>query len=147
MNETAAECVFCNILSGKLPASLVYRDELCAAFLDIYPVNPGHLLVVPLQHAASLAELDPEIGAHLFKTAQRLAAALRVSGLRCEGVNLFLADGEVAGQEIFHVHLHILPRYSGDGFGLRFRPGYPALQERETLDQQAGMIRDALPSS
>lgn len=140
-------CTFCLILSGKLPASLVYRDELCAAFLDIYPVNPGHLLVVPLQHAASLAELEPETGAHLFKTAQQLAAALRVSGLRCEGINLFLADGEVAGQEIFHVHLHILPRFNGDGFSLRLPAGYPALQERQTLDQQAGMIRDALQTS
>lgn len=141
------DCIFCLILSGNLPSSLVYRDELCAAFLDIYPVNMGHLLVVPLQHAANLAELDPETGAHLFKTAQRLAAALRHSGLPCDAINLFLADGEVAGQEVFHVHLHILPRFKGDGFNLRLPPGYPSLQERQTLDQQAEMIRDALQSS
>jgi histidine triad (HIT) family protein len=114
------------------------------AFLDIRPVNPGHLLVIPNQHAPNLAELDADTGAHLFKVAQRLAAALRKSDLRCEGVNLFLADGEIAGQEIFHAHLHVLPRFKGDGFGFRFPPGYPAMQERQALDQQAELIRNAL---
>jgi histidine triad (HIT) family protein len=137
-------CIFCEILAGRLAASLVHQDAQCTAFMDIRPVNPGHLLVIPNQHAASLAELEPECGAHLFKTAQQLAAALRQSGLRCEGVNLFLADGQVAGQEVFHAHLHVLPRFAGDGFGFRFPAGYPALQERNILDQQARTISENL---
>ncbi len=138
------ECIFCGILAGRRPASMVYRDERCAAFLDIRPVNPGHLLVVPIRHAANLVALDPEDGAQLFRVAQRLAAALRQSGVRCEGVNLFLADGEVAGQEVFHAHLHVLPRFRGDGFGLHFPPGFGYQPPRAELDELAGRIRGAL---
>nr|PZN28472.1 MAG: HIT family protein [Chloroflexota bacterium] len=139
-----ADCVFCRILAGELPGSFVYRDERCAAFMDIQPVNPGHLLVVPLAHAPHLADLDPEDGAQLFRVAQRLAAALRRSGVRCEGVNLFLADGEAAMQEVFHVHLHVFPRYPGDGFGLRFGEHYWQKPPRSELDQLAERIRGAV---
>jgi diadenosine tetraphosphate (Ap4A) HIT family hydrolase len=137
-------CVFCEIIAGRQPASIVYRDDLCTAFMDIRPVNPGHLLVIPNRHATCLAELPEETGAQLFRVAQRLAAALRQSGVRCEGVNLFLADGEAAGQEVFHVHLHVLPRYRGDGFGLRFPPGYGRQAPRPELDEIAGRVRAAL---
>ena len=139
-----SNCVFCDILAGKRPASIVFRDEVCCAFMDIQPVNPGHVLVVPVEHAACLAKLDAETGAHVFRTSQRVAGALRKSGLRCEGVNLFLADGAVAGQEVFHVHLHVLPRYAGDGFGLRFGPEYGAMPARGELDEAAERIRGAL---
>lgn len=137
-------CVFCDILAGRQPASFVFGDELCCAFMDIRPVTPGHVLVIPIEHAANLAELDPEAGAHLFRVAQRVAQALRESGLRCEGVNFFLADGRAAGQEVFHVHLHVFPRYLGDGFGLRFGSGYGHQPPRVTLDQIATRIRQAL---
>lgn len=113
------DCVFCGILAGNLPASVVTRDAGCTAFMDIQPVNPGHVLVVPDQHAATLADLPEETGTRLFRTAQQVAAALYGSGLRCKGVNFLLADGEAAGrQEVFHVHLHVIPRFEGDGFGL-----------------------------
>jgi len=141
---TMSDCIFCGIVAGNRPASVVYRDALALVFLDIRPVTPGHLLVVPLVHATGLGELDPEIAAHLMAVAQRLAAALRRSGLRCEGVNLFLADGEAAGQEVFHVHLHVFPRFRGDGFGLRFGPGYGERPSREELDRHAGAIRSGL---
>lgn len=140
-------CVFCEILAGKLPVSMVYQDEICSAFLDIQPVNPGHVLVIPNQHAPYLADLEEETGAHMFRVAQRLAAALRVSGVQCEGVNFFLADGEAAMQEVFHVHLHVFPRYQGDGFGLEFSPDYFTLPERSELDGIAEDIRNALESS
>lgn len=122
----------------------MYRDELCAAFVDIQPVNPGHLLVIPTRHAPYLADLDPSTAGHLMAVAQRLAAALRTSGLRCEGVNLFLADGEAAMQEVFRVHLHVFPRFAGDGFGLRFGPDYLKLPPREALEAAAAQIRRAL---
>jgi histidine triad (HIT) family protein len=113
--------------------------------MDIQPVNPGHVLIIPTYHAPSLAELDEESGAHMFGIAQRIAAALRDSGLKCEGVNFFLADGEVAGQEVFHVHLHVFPRYTGDGFGLRFGPGYGNRPARAELDAVADKILSVLP--
>jgi diadenosine tetraphosphate (Ap4A) HIT family hydrolase len=137
-------CVFCAIIAGELPASIVYRDETCLAFMDIQPVTPGHALVIPLAHAASLAELDRSTFAHMSQVAQRIAAAIRTSGLQCEGINLFLADGEAAGQEVFHVHLHVLPRFTGDGFGLKFGPAYGQQPPRTELDEWAAMIRGRL---
>ena len=138
------ECVFCDILSGKLPSSIVHRDELCSAFMDIQPVNPGHVLVIPNDHASFLADLDEETGAQLFRIAQRIAAALRVSGVKCEGVNFFLADGEAAMQDVFHVHLHVFPRYKGDGFGLQLSPDYFTKPERVELDEIAQDIKVTL---
>jgi histidine triad (HIT) family protein len=139
-----SECVFCGILDGRLPASMVYRDAHCSAFLDIQPVNPGHFLVIPNQHAAFLADLATEQAAHLMRVAHRLAAALRQSGVRCEGVNLFLADGAVAMQEVFHVHLHVFPRFHGDGFGLTFGPDYATKPPRVELEAVAAQVRAAL---
>jgi histidine triad (HIT) family protein len=138
-----SDCIFCRILKGDLPSSVVYRDDLCLAFLDIHPINSGHVLVVPLRHAAELAELDPPIAGHLMVVAQRITAALRASTLRCDGVNLLLADGEAAGQEVFHVHVHVVPRYEGDDFGFRrvFQSGDPT---REELDVVAAQIRDSI---
>jgi len=139
-----ARCVFCEILTGDRPASVVYQDERCMAFMDIQPVNPGHVLVVPKRHATFLADLDPETGAQMFRVAQQLAGALRRSDVRCEGVNLFLADGRAAMQEVLHVHLHVIPRYRGDGFGLRFGPGYHDRPARAALDAVALDIVSAL---
>jgi histidine triad (HIT) family protein len=112
--------------------------------MDICPVNTGHLLVIPVKHATYLADLEPRIGSVLFVVAQRLAAAIRESGLRAEGINLLLADGEAAGQEIFHVHLHVLPRFQGDGFGHRFPAHYGQRPPREQLDANANSIKKAL---
>jgi histidine triad (HIT) family protein len=137
-------CIFCDIVAGRAPASLVYRDERVCAFMDIQPVNPGHLLVIPVAHAADLASLEEETGAQMFRVGQRMAAAIRRSGVRCDGVNLFLADGEAAGQEVFHVHLHVLPRHAGDGFSLRYGPGYGVLPDRSALEAMASAVRAAL---
>lgn len=143
-----ATCIFCRIVVGEVPASVLYRDDTAIAFMDIRPVNPGHLLVVPLTHAANLGALPEEIGGHLFVVAQSLAAALQRSGVRSEGVNLFLADGEVAGQEVFHVHLHVIPRFHGDGISLAAFGRLPAtLPSREELDGTAGAIRTALQTA
>jgi histidine triad (HIT) family protein len=131
-------CVFCDIAAGRAPASVVHSDDTVIAFLDIRPVNAGHLLVVPREHAAGLADLDPAAGSAVFAVAQRLAGALRACGVPCEGVNLFLADGEVAGQEVPHVHLHVLPRLPGDGFRLDVKFLSP---DRADLDATAGRIR------
>lgn len=138
------DCLFCRILAGELPGTFVYRDAHCAAIMDIQPVNAGHLLVIPTRHAAYLAELDGATAGHLMQVAQHLAAALRRSGVPCEGVNLFLADGEAAMQEIFHVHLHVFPRFAGDGFGLRFGPHYSEQPTRGELERAGARIREAL---
>lgn len=135
-------CVFCDIARGEGEASFPYEDERVFALMDIQPVTPGHLMVVPRRHAACLADLDDADSDALLRVARRAAAALRASGLRCEGVNLFLADGEAAGQDVFHVHLHVLPRFEGDGFGLRFPPDY-SVRPRAELEEAAETIRRA----
>ncbi len=136
-------CIFCDIVQEEAPASIVHADEMVTAFMDTQPVNPGHVLIVPNAHASFLSSLDERTGAHLFVVGMRIAAALRRSGLRCEGTNLFLADGEAAFQEVFHVHLHVIPRYTGDGFGLRFGPHYGQRPRRAELDDAATEIRIA----
>jgi len=139
-----ADCIFCGIVAGEIPSSLVFRDELCAVFMDIQPVNSGHVLVVPLRHSAHPSDLDPQTAGHLMIVAQRIAAALRETSLPCEGVNLLLADGEAAGQEVFHVHVHVLPRHAGDGFGFRFGPEYMNRPARAQVDSIAAQIRAVL---
>ena len=134
-------CIFCDILAGHAPANFVYRDNLCAAFMDIHPVNPGHVLVVPLAHAAQLSELDRESIGSILVVAQRVDIALRSSVIKCEGVNLFLADGRAAGQDVMHVHLHVIPRYPGDGHHLRFSPTYFKLPASAELEANAKLIR------
>lgn len=140
---TEPSCIFCRIITGEADTSLIYQDDRVMAFMDIQPVTPGHLLVVPKRHTAQLTDLDDETGSRMFAVARRLARALRASGLRCEGINLFLADGVAAGQTVFHSHLHVIARYPGDGFGFRFPVGYSQTARRETLDQNASAIRDA----
>jgi diadenosine tetraphosphate (Ap4A) HIT family hydrolase len=134
-----SDCIFCKIVGGAIPSTAVYEDDVCYAFLDINPITPGHTLVIPKQHAPSLTDLAPETAAHMMKVARRIAGALKASDIRSEGVNLHLADGAAAGQEIFHVHLHVFPRYAGDGFGLKFPPEYGEQQpqsEREAVAQK-----------
>lgn len=134
------DCVFCRIVAGEEAASVVHEDERTITFMDIQPLVRGHMLVVPRAHAAALADLDSEDGAQLFRVGQRAAAALRASSLRCEGVNFFVADGEAAGQDVFHVHLHVIPRFAGDGFGLRF-PDDWSIRPRGELDEAAALLR------
>lgn len=138
------DTVFARILAGKLPASFVHRDALVSAFMDIQPITPGHVLVVPNERAATLAELPPDTAAHLFTVGQRVAAALRASTLACEGVNLFMADGVAAGQTVFHMHLHVFPRYAGDGFAWKLPARYHEPPSREALETSAVAIRSAL---
>ena len=112
--------------------------------MDIQPINAGHVLVVPEDHTSFMADLPEDTGAHMFSIARKVTAALYESGLECEGVNLFLADGEAAGQEVFHVHLHVFPRFAGDGFGLKFSPDYADRPDREELEEAAKRIKDAM---
>jgi histidine triad (HIT) family protein len=140
----AMACVFCRILRGEAAGTFVHRGRSCVAFMDIQPVNAGHVLIVPTRHVADFGGLADAEGAELMRLARQVAVALRGSGLRCEGVNLLLADGEAAGQEVFHVHLHVIPRFAGDGFGFRFGPTYARPPSRAELEHTAERIRAAL---
>lgn len=138
-DPNATTCVFCDIARGEAPASIVHADDLALAIPTINPVKPGHVLVLPRRHAAFLADLDEATGMHLFKIAMRVAAAIRLSSVRCEGINLFLADGEAAFQEVFHVHLHVFPRFAGDAF--RIDADWSVKPSRSELDAVAADLR------
>jgi histidine triad (HIT) family protein len=139
-------CIFCQIIAGTAPSSIVYEDEISLAFMDIQPVNPGHILVVPKAHFNDLSDLPAPIGSHLFQVAQRISLSIAKTQVKSEGIDLFLAHGEAASQEIFHVHLHIIPRFAGDEFGFRFGPNYANLPERSELDMVAAQIKQQLES-
>ena len=135
-------CIFCEIVAGRAPAAFLCDDPAVAAFMDIRPINPGHMLVVPKRHAVLLHELDDETAGRLLQVAARLAGALRQSGVRLDGYNVFLADGEAAGQAVFHVHLHVIPRFAGDN--LEITVGDRPVLEPPDLEPVAAAIRGAL---
>lgn len=139
------DCVFCGIVDGSVPSSQVVDTGTVLAFMDIDPVTPGHTLVVPKKHLPDLADLDDELAAEMMAVARCVAGALRRSDLRCEGVNLFYADGEAAFQEVFHSHLHVFPRYADDGFVIEANWG--SNPSREELDGMAARLVAEVASS
>jgi histidine triad (HIT) family protein len=110
----STDCIFCRIAAGELPAEIVHEDERTIAFLDINPATRGHALVVPRAHAADIHDVDPEDLVACMRAARHLARRA-TDRLGADGVNLFHSTGEVASQVIFHFHMHVIPRYSGDG--------------------------------
>lgn len=107
-------CVFCEIVSGRRPAAVVYRDDTVLAFMDIAPRNPGHVLVVPVRHADNLLALPPSTACDMMAVAQRIARALKATDLKAEGIQVLMNTGKAAGQEVFHAHLHVIPRFPGE---------------------------------
>lgn len=105
--------IFSKIIAREIPAAIIYEDEIVLAFLDITPVNKGHSLIIPKEPFVNIFDGNPEVLAHMMKVGQKIALALREAGL-AEGVNLIMNNGEEAGQEVFHSHLHIVPRLKGD---------------------------------
>ena len=137
-------CIFCKIVKNELPGNKIYEDEDILAFMDIQPINPGHLLIIPKKHAELISEVDDSVVAKMNVIGKKLNTALRKSGLKAEGVNFFLADGEAAGQEVFHVHLHVFPRFKNDGFGFRFPENYRNKPSASELKIAAEKIKSFL---
>lgn len=144
MPASRKDCIFCKIVRGESPASIVREDESTLAFMDIQPMNPGHVLVIPKAHAAYVEDLSQGAAGPILEAAKDISRGLRSSGLRCEAVSFYLANGREAGQEVPHVHLHLIPRWRGDGFGLRVRPDYGRLADRKELDDFAAKIQAAM---
>lgn len=115
-------CIFCKIVAGKIPSTRLHEDEKAIVFLDINQSARGHLLVVPRAHAGVWHELDGETAAHLAQLALRLAPSV-LRSMKADGYNLVVNNGEAAGQEVMHVHLHLIPRWNGDHY---IRLGVPA---------------------
>ncbi len=113
-------CVFCKIAAGSVDVERIYEDELVVAFLDIAPINEGHILVIPKEHTASPSSLSEEVSGRLFYVASRIGLALK-KALNADGYNLHLSDGICSGQTIFHAHLHVIPRFTDDAFHWNWR--------------------------
>jgi len=138
-------CIFCKIIKEEITSSKVYEDEYFIAFMDIQPINSGHVLVIPKIHQELIINLlDDNLVKGLMYIGCKISKAMRKSNLKPEGVNFFLADGEAAGQEISHVHLHVIPRFKNDGFGFVFPKSYGRKPEKVTLDKIARDISSNL---
>lgn len=109
------DCLFCKIITGEIPSQKVYEDDTTLAFLDIHPVNIGHTLVIPKAHHINLYETPDEILAQMMAVVRKLSVAIK-SAVGADGINIEMNNDPVAGQIIFHSHIHIVPRFSGDGF-------------------------------
>jgi histidine triad (HIT) family protein len=132
-------CIFCKIVAGDAPAHRVWEDDRTIVFLDIFPVARGHTLLVPKEHCVDLFDADPESLRSLMATSKRVATALR-RVVEPDGMLVFQLNGAAAGQTVFHYHMHLLPRWSGQELALHSRiPGEP-----ETLASLASEVAAAL---
>lgn len=134
-----SECIFCEILAGRAPCHRVYEDDLVLAFMDTFPVAPGHTLVIPKLHAENLFEIDSDSLAGVSRVSRTLALGIR-KALDPDGVMVMQLNGAAAGQTVFHYHTHLIPRAQGSTLSLHPRiPGRP-----EELEDWASQIRSAL---
>jgi len=139
MIPTRPGCIFCELVHGGAEVSLCYEDRESIAFMDIQPVNVGHLLVVPRVHYDSLDDIPFALAMHLFDVALRLAPiAKRVAG--CDGLNIVVNSGESAGQNVHHYHVHVIPRRASDGFEIALPFPNSTVPERSALDAAAARI-------
>ena len=127
-------CIFCQIVAGEIPSYKVYEDDRVLAFLDIAPVNHGHVLVIPKQHYADLLELPEETLCLLAKAVKKIAPAV-LTATGAKGFNLGLNNGEVAGQVVKHFHWHIMPRFPDDGHELWSGGKYEAGEADEMAEK------------
>ncbi len=129
------DCIFCKIIQGKIPSAKVYEDDSTVSFLDIMPANKGHCLVVPKSHYESLLEMPEEGLKSLIITSQKIAKALSLS-IGNGSYNLVMNNGKEAGQVVAHAHLHIIPRFKGDGLRIKWsHKKYEGDEMKETQEK------------
>lgn len=131
------DCIFCKIIAGEIPSEKIYEDEKSLAFLDIMPASHGHTLVIPKEHYANFDEIPEDVLCRTISCAQKIGRAIKVA-LNLEGYNVDIHNGEVAGQSIHHLHIHIIPRRAGDGLALFPRGKY----KKGEMEEVAGKIRE-----
>ena len=119
-------CIFCKIAAGEIPSATIYEDEDFRVILDIEPASKGHALILPKEHYANLYELPEELASKVLVVAKKVVTAM-TEVLGCDGYNVLQNNGEVAGQTVFHFHMHLIPRYEKDNVNIKWKPG--ALKE------------------
>lgn len=133
------DCIFCKIAKGEIPSATLYEDEDFRVMLDIGPASLGHALILPKQHYANIYELPDELAAKVFVLAKKTARALQ-KGLNLEGLNVLQNNGTLAGQTVFHFHMHLIPRYQGDELGLSWKPGELKDEERNAIIEKVASL-------
>jgi histidine triad (HIT) family protein len=133
------DCLFCKIVAGEIPATILAEDERTIAFMDINPATRGHALVIPRAHAADIHAIDPQDLQAVAVTAQKIARRAVSGGLGAAGVNLLNSNGPAAWQTVFHFHVHVIPRYEGDPLRL---PWIPAPGDMDDIRAAAALLND-----
>jgi histidine triad (HIT) family protein len=147
VKPSTGHCIFCDLIRGAAEVSICHEDALAIAFLDIQPVNPGHVLVVPREHYETLQDIPSAVGAHLYQVAVRLIPIVQeASG--AQDMNIVVNSGQAAGQNVMHYHIHLIPRRDGDGFDVPLPFPGSSMPNRQQLDAMAArigsMLRDPL---
>jgi histidine triad (HIT) family protein len=137
-------CIFCKIVRGELPSTVIFEDEHCMAFMDIYPIRAGHALLIPKKHFVNLMDVDGDVVAHLARRLTGLVRGVK-KATGAEGVLAVAANGEGAGQEVPHLHFHTIPRDPGDEFRFVFPTGYRAsMADKDELKKMAERIGSSI---
>lgn len=134
-----SNCIFCKITSGEIPSHTIYEDESFKVIFDISPATKGHAIIIPKNHAKNIFELSEEDASKIFVVAKKVASALN-EVLQCDGFNILQNNGKVAGQTVFHLHVHLIPRYKDDNLVLSWKQGDPAKE----LDEIAEKVKAIL---
>lgn len=132
------DCIFCKLANGDIPTNTLYEDDCVRVAFDIEPANSGHVLIIPKNHFDNVYSLDEDTAAHIFQVAVKVANVLKDT-LHCEGLNILQNNGEVAGQTVFHFHMHVIPRYQNDGVTLGW-------QKKTTDAQTIALLQEKMKS-
>lgn len=128
-------CIFCKIAAGEIPSRTLYEDDSFRVILDISPASKGHAIILPKNHAANIYEISEEDAGKIFVVAKKVAAVMK-DVLHCDGMNILQNNGEVAGQTVFHLHVHLIPRYEGDQLQIKWTPQKMGDELLEELAQE-----------
>ena len=131
------DCIFCKIAAGEIPSKTLYEDDSYRVILDLGPAAKGHALIIPKEHCSDIYELPEQRAGEVFALAKKMAEKMR-DALKCDGFNIVQNNGEIAGQTVFHFHMHLIPRYKDDGQKIGWNPGEPSEDE---LEETARLIR------
>ena len=129
------DCIFCKIANGEIPSTTIFEDEYHRVFFDIAPASKGHCLIVPKDHYDNIFDLEEQAAGRLFGLAHKVAVSLR-NELNCEGMNIVQNNGEIAGQTVFHFHMHLIPRYAGDTVNVGWKQGEAYMEEIKDLSDK-----------
>lgn len=130
-----SDCIFCKIANGEIPSRTIYEDNDVRVILDLGPATKGHALILPKEHYADIFEIPEDLSKKVMAVARKMAAHMK-DRLGCDGFNIVQNNGEIAGQSVFHFHMHLIPRYKDDGQKILWNPGSPSDEELDATLKQ-----------